>query len=489
MRLNIRRKLYLSHFLAVLLVSGSIGTYFYYSAVHSLTESIQSRLENSAALVGQVLDARELRAIQDGSDPEGQVYERNLSLLRNLARTNPDIAYIYVMRHSGGRVFFVLDSDESDRQALPGREYKDHTPALLRGFQRPSVDDQVYEDEWGVFISGYSPVRNANGEYLVGLDMRAEEFQRKLAAIRLAGALSLALSILLALLFSRVLSGHFTRPIQVLVQRCQAIAKGDADYAVQLHSGDELEGLMDAFNTMSSQLTESRAETDAAQQSLRQTRDLLEHRVAERTRDLTDANKRLLYEVAERARAEEMLAQAARTDPLTGLMNRRAMLEQLEFQAARFQRGHTPFSVLVADLDHFKSVNDTYGHEAGDQALVQTAEALSQGMRAQDLVARWGGEEFLFLLPESDLAAALVVAEGARKRVAARSIRIESTLLHLTLSVGVASYVSGQSVRQCIEAADTALYQAKREGRDRVVAARPAPADAEPGADEEGEGG
>ncbi|UHD17423.1 diguanylate cyclase [Thiocapsa bogorovii] len=469
MRLSIRRKLFLSHFLAVLLVSGSIGTYFYYSAVQSLVESIRLRLQSSAALLGQTLDAREVEGIRDASDSDSDTYRRHLDLLRDLSRANPDIAYAYIMRRSGVRVFFVLDSDESERQALPGREYKDLTPALLRGFHNPSVDAQVYRDEWGSFMSGYSPLRNAHGEYLVGLDMRADEFERKLATIRLAGALSLTLSMILALLFSRALSVHFTRPIQMLVERCRAIAQGDADYAVRIHSGDELEELTDAFNAMSRRVIQSRMEADAAQRSAGQARDLLERRVSERTRELTDTNARLLHEVGERARAEEMLAQVARTDPLTGLMNRRAMLEQLDIHATRFQHSNTPCSILLADIDRFKSINDTFGHDAGDQALSQTAKELTQGLRPRDLVARWGGEEFLFLLPDSDSTAALVVAERVRSMVAAKPIRFGDKILHLTLSVGVASFRPDESIHHCIKAADKALYRAKRAGRDRVV--------------------
>ena len=193
MHLNIRRRLFLSHFFAVLLVSGSTGGYFYFIAARSLMETIQSRLENSAALIGQTLDATELESIRDASDRTSPIYERTLDLLRSLGRTNPDIAFVYVMRHSGGRVYFVLDSDESEQQALPGREYMERMPSLMLGFQRPSADDRVYEDEWGSFMSGYAPLRNGNGEYLVGLDMRAEELQQKLEAVRIAATLSLAL--------------------------------------------------------------------------------------------------------------------------------------------------------------------------------------------------------------------------------------------------------------------------------------------------------
>ena len=285
MRLPIRRKLFFSHFLAVLLVSGSIGTYFYLSAIDSLMDSVQLRLQNSATLIGQALDAQDLEGIRSAADRANPAYGRYLSMLRNLQRTNADIAYSYVMRHSGSRVYFVLDSDESDQQAAPGREYTERMPALMRGFQQPAVDDRVYTDEWGDFLSGYSPLRNGNGEYLVGIDMRAEELRHKLRAIRMAGALSLAFSVLLALLFSRLLSSHFTTPVQMLIDRCRAIAQGDLDQRVEIRTGDELEQLVGAFNGMSRQLADSCAQTESAQQALKQARDHLEQRVAERTRE------------------------------------------------------------------------------------------------------------------------------------------------------------------------------------------------------------
>jgi diguanylate cyclase (GGDEF)-like protein len=473
MGLSIRRKLFLSHLLAVLVVSGSVGSYFYLTAVRSLTENIQARLESTAALAGQVLDANELEPIRGPADRAHPAYQRYLTLLRNLGHTNPDIAFVYVMRLEGGRVHFVIDSDESKEQAAPGREYKAYSQALLQGFQRPSVDEEVYPDEWGAFMSGYAPLRNGNGEYLVGLDMRADELQKKLSAVRTAGGLSLASSVLLAVLFSRVLSAKVVRPVRMLIARCRAIAKGEPDRRVHIRSGDELEELVDAFNTMSRELTESRAQAEEAHRSLEHARDLLELRVAERTRDLMQANERLLHEVAERARAEEQLALAARADPLTGLMNRRAMLEQLDYQVARFQRNDTPFVLILADLDHFKSVNDTLGHDAGDQALIEIAERLKSGLRAQDLVARWGGEEFLILLPDTDLEGGLVVAEDLREAIAAQAVTIGGETLRLTLSLGVAGYCARKSLNECIKAADTALYRAKVQGRNRVVPAAP----------------
>jgi len=469
--LPIHQKLFLSHFLAVLLVSGSVGTYFYFSALDSLSAHLQLRLQNSAALVSQALDAGPLDELRNPADVSRPLYRQYLDTVRAFCRTNPDIAFIYVMRREQDRVTFVVDSDESPNQALPGRVYPHRLAALEAGFSRPSVDDRLQEDEWGVFMSGYAPLRHGNGKYLVGVDMRANEVERKLQQIRLSGLFSLLGSILLALLFSRLLSRHFVNPIQLLISRCSAIAAGRLDQRLEQQSGDELGELIQAFNTMSGQLADSNRKNLEAENELRKSRDDLEIRVQERTAALLQANDQLRHEIAERQRAEEALAIAAKTDSLTGLLNRRAILEHLEYQVVRCQRNFEPFCIFQADLDHFKRVNDTYGHDVGDHVLRELSERLRGNCRQQDLLARWGGEEFLMLLPWTDLAGGLVLAEKFRLLVDSELLPAGKQDLPLSLSLGVAVYQPGQSLDDCIRAADQALYQAKNLGRNRVVAA------------------
>ena len=184
MNLPIRNKLFLSHLLLVVFIAGTIGVYFYISASQSLLLRLQERLQASAALIGPMIDAdeiRHLRGIEDTSRPD---YINNLAKLRTLRRMNPDIAYLYVMRQEGEKVYFVLDSDETKDQALPGHEYKHRIPSLLQGFTAMAVDDKIIRDEWGSFLSGYAPIRNSQGEFLVGIDMRADEV-RNLAAMLL----------------------------------------------------------------------------------------------------------------------------------------------------------------------------------------------------------------------------------------------------------------------------------------------------------------
>lgn len=472
----IGRKLFLSHFLAVLMVSGSIGTYFYLSAYSSLLTSLQTRLRSSAALISQTLDARSLAEIKGPADTVRPVYRETVALLRTIKKTNPDIAFLYLMRREGSRVFFVVDSDETSAQALPGREYQHTLPALWAGFNGPAVDSKVYEDEWGAFMSGYAPIKNGRGAYLVGLDMRAGEVKNKFRRLQISGLISLLASVVLALLFSRWLSNHFNRPVKELVSRCDAIAEGKIGEKMALRTGDELDHLIRAFNTMTQHLEDSRERNRWAQSALMKGQEELEKRVEERTRELLEANDQLREEITRRQKVEEALARAARSDPLTGLMNRRAMMYWFQYQLIHYQRNRIPFAVLLGDIDHFKSVNDTYGHAVGDQVLKDMALVLKESLRSQDLVARWGGEEFLILLPDTDGPGGAVAAEKIRGQVEKATFYDDSREFHLTMSFGVAVYRPEQSADDCIKAADAALYRAKNAGRNRVELAKPSEA-------------
>jgi HAMP domain-containing protein len=288
-RLQFGLKLFLSHFLAVLLVSGSIGTFFYLNAIDSLVQSLRSRLQNSAALLSQGIDAQGLEGIRSTDDIGNAVYVDTLGKLRRLRKANPDIAFLYIMRKTEGRITFVVDSDETDQQAMPGREYTDAPDLLLSGFTAPSVDDKPYSDEWGVFLSGYAPLRNGDGNYLVGIDMRADQVDQKLSQIRLTGLLSLVASLLLALLFALYLSRGFAGRINILIRHCQQIALGRFDKTITMRTFDEFDDLITAFNTMSDELAQARTQADRAIDELREARDNLETHVQERTRDLKNA--------------------------------------------------------------------------------------------------------------------------------------------------------------------------------------------------------
>lgn len=162
------------------------------------------------------------------------------------------------------------------------------------------------------------------------------------------------------------------------------------------------------------------------------------------------------------------LQHAARTDQLTQLANRHQLDAQIEHEMARTQRSSRPFAVLLFDCDHFKSVNDRHGHQAGDRVLIEIASLMRSHVRVTDTVGRWGGEEFLAVLPESDLAGARLVAEKVRQAVAAHSF---ADVGPQTLSVGLALLGPEETAKSLIARADAALYRAKNRGRNRVEAA------------------
>ena len=170
-----------------------------------------------------------------------------------------------------------------------------------------------------------------------------------------------------------------------------------------------------------------------------------------------------------RQQLEELLV----TDPLTGISNRRHLMETMKNEARRSHRSKNSFAILMVDVDHFKKFNDTHGHVAGDEALKAVAKVLQTGTREVDHVARFGGEEFLVVLPDTDIAGAVRAAERIREVLAKRSVAVGKRSLKLTVSTGVAEFpMDGDSPEALIVSADAALYQAKRSGRDRVVRAR-----------------
>ncbi|MDA8138756.1 MAG: HAMP domain-containing protein [Desulfobacteraceae bacterium] len=288
-RLKFSLKLFLSHFIAVLLVSGSIGTFFYINAIDSLIRSLRSRLQNSAALLSQSIDARDLEALRSEADITQPIYITTLERLRRLRRANPDIAFLYIMRLEGDHINFVVDSDETDRQALPGRVYDDAPERMHEGFHEPAVDEKPYRDEWGVFLSGYAPLRNGEGRYLVGMDMRADEVDNKLSQLRLTGLVSLLASLLLALIFALYLSRGLTGRINTLIKRCRRLALGRFDEKIEMQTHDEFDDLIEAFNTMSEELSQARAKTDQVMTELRDAHDHLDQRVKDRTEALETA--------------------------------------------------------------------------------------------------------------------------------------------------------------------------------------------------------
>lgn len=196
-----------------------------------------------------------------------------------------------------------------------------------------------------------------------------------------------------------------------------------------------------------------------------------EHRLRVTTEALIDSNISLERKVQERtaelARANDELRNLAWRDSLTGLPNRLAGMDRLHEEFARISRSQATSSVLMMDVDHFKPINDTHGHGVGDDVLVHIADLVKSSLRTGDFVARFGGEEFMALLPDTDLDGARTVAEKVREAVATHP---QATVGSVTISIGatLASAADGE-IDVAVRRADAALYDAKRAGRNRVV--------------------
>lgn len=169
--------------------------------------------------------------------------------------------------------------------------------------------------------------------------------------------------------------------------------------------------------------------------------------------------------------ASEALRVQATHDPLTGLLNRAAILDILRRELARSKRDGSPVGVVIADVDHFKQVNDTYGHSAGDAVLQEVTRRMQSVVRAYDALCRYGGEEFLIVVPGSDLDGSLALAERLRVAVCRDPIDAAGTLIHASISLGLAVDEGFCGADSLIGAADAALYRAKNSGRNRVEAA------------------
>ena len=163
------------------------------------------------------------------------------------------------------------------------------------------------------------------------------------------------------------------------------------------------------------------------------------------------------------------LARLAHTDNLTGLANRRYLDEELTRLTARSNRHGGPLSILLIDGDHFKRVNDAHGHQVGDEALIALAARLAERLRAEDVIGRWGGEEFMVMLPDIERRGAETVAEALRRHVSDRPLETSAGPIPLTISIGWAFKGSEDTADDLLRRADSALYEAKSGGRDRIA--------------------
>lgn len=183
-----------------------------------------------------------------------------------------------------------------------------------------------------------------------------------------------------------------------------------------------------------------------------------------------DLEKKVDERTAELVRANEKLAELAMTDPLTKILNRRALFQRFRQEIDRAKRYDRPLAVVMIDVDHFKTFNDMEGHVLGDEALRKVAAVLQSNLRKTDVLGRYGGEEFIVLMPETKTSHALDICERLRREIERTHFQGTAGNGYLTISVGLSLYpTSGEEPEELVKAADGALYEAKAGGRNRVV--------------------
>ncbi|HEY9103014.1 diguanylate cyclase [Chitinimonas sp.] len=279
--------------------------------------------------------------------------------------------------------------------------------------------------------------------------------------------LVLAIGVGLAVLFSLFglwLAGRVARPLAALGDAADRLRAGEL--AVQIPSELRFTEMRQLANSLRHMVAALKTEQD----KLSALNASLEDQVHERTELLNLANEHLLNSLEERQQLVSKLETLASTDSLSELLNRRAFHERAAIELARSSRQGTALSVFIFDIDHFKRINDSYGHETGDQVIVEIARLTRDALRDVDVAARFGGEEFVVLLPDTALMAALQVAERLRLAIAALTLPHEDGPVRFSSSFGVAEWVDGLSLEKLISRADQALYRAKNSGRNRSEA-------------------
>ena len=394
---------------------------------------ITGRIEAGLSAVPQAaLPLRELDVLEKEYEitrrrPVMQAALNKVAGLKDLVRDAPELS-----SQERARIFSLLDA------------YGGIAADILRTVRsiRANVNDFALQAK---AIDPIFGELKALSESEVAQAKRRSEWASRMASVIIGAAALLELCCIWVA--GQVLHASITGKIETMTRHAAAVREGHLDVVLVNGSSDELGVLAGAFNAMTARV--------------RELVDTLEEKVRLRTQELAATNLML------DARNQE-LAMLSMTDRLTGLCNRRKLDLALAAEWRRAKRYGTLFSVIMVDLDHFKNINDTYGHAMGDRVLVHAADILLSRSRETDTVGRWGGEEFLIVCPQTDGVEGVRLAEELR-------CEFEQTEMagigRMTASFGLAEYVGDNEPGHLVSRADVAMYRAKKLGRNRVEVA------------------
>ena len=426
-----RRSAFRSVLLPGLLLSALVGVMSVLLQAYSIVLQERRSSEISLQQVETALVPALSQALWDVNEAQVDVFLDGISQLRGVAS--------------------VVLIDE--RKTIKQRGERPETPFIEKHFRLVYLEagDAPLGDLY-LSLSGDVAKEQALGRIIIG-------------SLTVVATVSIAVMLLVVLFRQRLL-----RPLQALDDRVRNLSPNSAppdptDRNPDFVSVAEVGALSDAIDVMHRRLYEDTAAMSALTREIADRKDQLEAVVQQRTAELEEKNVLL----AEQAKALQTLVNV---DALTGAMSRRHFLELAEREGERATRSGLPLSILAIDIDHFKVVNDTYGHACGDRVLQSFVSRCLSQLRATDLLGRLGGEEFAILLPDSDLTSTLAVAERIRRNVSIEPIAFSTGNTTVTVSIGVAQRRPGAlDVHALLAGADEALYDAKRSGRDRIEVA------------------
>ncbi len=319
------------------------------------------------------------------------------------------------------------------------------------------IDKRKELEVKSVTLSSFTEGTNIDIERILDIQKTRIEDERK--GLLEAFNVTLVLMIVLCFVINFYLSKYINRNMNALIRITERISAGEYSMRVPQIQSDEFAKLGDAINKMAESLLNST-------KALMKSNTDLEGLVEVRTIELNKANAKLAQANEALEEEKERLVKLARTDGLTGLDNRRNILDYLEEQINQAKRYDRPVTIMMADIDHFKRINDTYGHTAGDEVLKKLASVFRSSIRETDRVGRFGGEEFLFVFTGTSQSETKSIIERVRNKIKGLDYSFGKT--SITVSAGVCQYEKGSSTI-FIGKADKLMYEAKEKGRNQVV--------------------
>lgn len=421
---SLRRRFFYSHLLCALIVAFAVAAYLLWSFRQDLLQQSRAQLATAALAISERLPQLNLDDAATGVHVDA-------ALARSVQRFGLKSAVLIKKGHPERR-YGVEPIFDSGAELRFDQDYSDLNGTVWQLELRSSADEQV----------------------------------RRFRTVSVNALTGFIGAVLIAFLLSSLLSRDTTKLLNNFAERFSQISGGNFSGRIQKFNDPQLNSIAQSFNLMTEKLSASISERDRATEQMRKARDQLEQNVKDRSRELDHLNTVLREEHEQRARLEATLAEAAATDSLTKLLNRRAMQELISEVAKVLKVQNKGCCFATLDIDHFKQINDRFGHGVGDEVLASVSEMLRKQARSDEAVARWGGEEFLLFWPDQTPAIAERRADRIRELI--HEQQFAKGELKITASIGIAHWDCNEKLEDALKRSDKALYQAKSEGRNRV---------------------